>query len=122
MFTTASPRLAAFALVAAVALTGLQGAAFAAEAMVPNGRTLAVSTTGLDLADAGHVATLDRRIADAARRVCAVADHRDLSAVAAQARCRETAIAAAGARRDTLIAAATGRERLASRTPSAGVD
>jgi UrcA family protein len=117
-----SARFAPLAFLAAVAMTCLQGAAFAGTPIVPTGRTADVSVADLRLADPADVARLDQRIARAAERVCRPDDSRDLRAVAGRAACKRAAIAAATERRDVLVAAARSGE-LAGRTPARpGVD
>jgi UrcA family protein len=66
-----------------------------------------VSTAGLNLSDPAHVATLDRRIANAAREVChSRASAFDLGAQLARVECRAKARASATPARDNAIAAA----------------
>ncbi|WP_199556272.1 UrcA family protein [Sandaracinobacteroides hominis] len=102
------------ALIAAVAMTCLQGAAFAG---VPEGgdfRTTQVSTSGLNLANPADVEKLDARIERAARSVCMQEDNRDLAAATARATCERASIAAASSKRDVLVARAQS-EQMASR-------
>lgn len=101
--------IAPLALAAAVALTGLQTAAFAGTPF-PNGQTEVVQTADLNLAVAEGQATLDRRIAAAAARVCATADTRSVRNIAEARKCEETANAMARAVRDQLVAAAIASE------------
>jgi UrcA family protein len=103
------------ALLAAVAVTCLQGAAFAgAVPMEPTQRTVSVPVAGLNLASPEAQANLDATLKRAARQVCAPADYRDLRAVADRAACEKTALATAKARRDVLVARAQA-EQMASR-------
>jgi UrcA family protein len=103
------------ALLAAVAMTCLQGAAFAGTVpMEPSSRTVQVDVRGLDLANPSVVAKLDQRLRTAARQVCAPEDHRDLRARADRAACERTALSRATARRDVLVARAEA-EQLAAR-------
>jgi UrcA family protein len=107
------------ALLAAVAMTCLQGAAFAAEVpMESTHRTMKVSISDLNLANPAGVAELDSRLRVAAKRVCAPANYRDLRALADRAPCERTAMERAGAKRDVLVARAQA-EQLASRSQPA---
>jgi len=108
------------ALIAAVAVTLVQGVAFAATPMEPNGRKTLVSVKGLDLTSPRDVAILDARLKSAARSVCSTTDMRSLSALAQRTACEEKAMAVAGKRRDTLIADAQGQSvRTAAVAPQA---
>lgn len=103
-------------LLGAVALTCLQGAAFAASVpMEATSRTAQVPLSGLNLASPADVAQLDARIRNAARTVCAPADHRDLRAMSDRPACEATAIKRATAKRDVLVARAQA-EQLAARS------
>ncbi len=103
------------ALLAAVAMTCLQGAAFAGTMPVEGEfRTAKVSTTGLNLANPSHVAVLDERIGRAARSVCSPDNGRDLYSVSQRASCINAAMAGATAKRDVLVARAQS-EQMAAR-------
>lgn len=103
------------ALLAAVAMTLLQGAAFATSVpMESNARTVQVPVSGLNLANPADVAQLDKRIRSAARTVCAPVDYRDLRAASDRPACEATAIGRASSRRDVLVARAQS-EQLAAR-------
>lgn len=103
------------ALLAAVAMTCLQGAAFAGTVpMDATHRTVQVPIGELNLANPAGVAKLDARLRAAARQVCAPEDSRDLRAIADRASCERAAIARATAKRDVLVARAQA-EQLASR-------
>lgn len=107
------------ALLAAVAMTCLQGAAFAGTVpMEATNRTIEVDVSGLNLANPAVVAKLDERLRAAARRVCAPSDYRDLRAMADRAACEKTAYSRAMAKRDVLVARAQA-EQLASRAAPA---
>lgn len=107
------------ALIAAVAMTCLQGAAFAGEVpMVADHRTATVSVRDLDLADATHVSELDARIRRAANQACAP-EHRDLKGISERPACVRAAIAAATVKRDILVARAKS-DQLATRAQGAG--
>ncbi len=107
------------ALLAAVAMTCLQGAAFAAEApMGATNRTAKVPVGDLNLANPAGVAALDARLRAAAKRVCAPQVYRDLAAMADRATCERNAMERAGARRDVLVARAQA-EQLAAQTQQA---
>lgn len=110
--TTPSRTTLSLAFVAAVAMTCLQGAAFAAEAPAP--RSVEIDVAGLNLASPDVQAALDARIRRAARQACNTASYRDLGAMRISAQCEADAIAAASARRDLLAARAQG-DRLAAR-------
>lgn len=111
------------ALIAAVAMTCLQGAAFAGGVpMEATHRTVEVPVGALNLANPAGVARLDARLRAAAKQVCAPQDHRDLRAIADRAACERTAMNRAQARRDVLVARAQA-EQLASRAqPAAGTN
>lgn len=101
--------LVPLALAAAVAVTALQGAAFAATPERPSAaatRSVMVDARGLDLASPAGAAVFDRRIETAARRACRPDDMRNLTARAAAAQCRREAVAAARAPRDAMVARA----------------
>jgi UrcA family protein len=107
------------ALLAAVAITCLQGAAFAAEVpMESTYRTVKVPVGGLNLASPADVEQLDARLRAAAKRVCAPENNRDLRALADRAPCERTAIERATVKRDVLVARAQA-EQLASRSQPA---
>lgn len=113
---TFTSRPSILALVGAIALTGLQTAAFAGEPMVPNGRSITVETADLNLGSPEGQARLDRRIGVAARRVCQRAGARSLSDLTKTRACEEAALASAQPQRDELVAAAEARDgRTASR-------
>ncbi len=111
------------ALLAAVAMTCLQGAAFAGTVpMEPTHHSVKVPIGGLNLANPAGVAKLDARLRAAAKQVCAPADYRDLRAMADRASCQRTALERATAKRDVLVARAQA-EQLASRVqPSAATN
>jgi UrcA family protein len=102
------------ALLAAVAMTCLQGAAFAGVPMQPTHRTVQVSAKGLNLANPADLARLNQRIGAAAADACKPEDFRDLRAVADRPACVKAAIASANAKRDVLVARAQA-EQLAAR-------
>ena len=107
------------ALLAAVAMTCLQGAAFAGTVpMEATHRTVQVPIGELNLANPAGVAKLDARLRAAAKKVCAPEDYRDLRAMADRASCEKTALERAAARRDVLVARAQA-EQLASRAAPA---
>lgn len=69
----------------------------------PQGRSIAVSVSDLDLASSEGQRALDVRLWRAARDVCSFTRLRDLTEYRAEGRCRAAALAHAGARRtDTL--------------------
>jgi UrcA family protein len=106
--------IAPLALAAAIAVAGLQTAAFAS----PAGQRVAeVETADLDLASPAGQATLDTRLDRAARLVCRAANPRDLREVAASKQCTETARTTAGAMRDQLVARAMERSARTAGTP-----
>lgn len=108
------------ALIAAVAMTCLQGAAFAGTVpMEATHRTVQVPIGELNLANPDGVAKLDARLRAAAKQVCAPEDYRDLKAVANRAACERTALNRAQAKRDVLVARAQA-EQLASREQPVG--
>ena len=95
------------ALIAAVAMTCLQGAAFAAEVpMQPVQKTVAIPVAGLNLASPEAQANVDAQIRRAARAVCGLDNYRDLRALAERPACEKAAIASATAKRDVLVARA----------------
>jgi UrcA family protein len=117
-FTSRSRTLVPLALLAAVAMTCLQGAAFAGPVpMEANGRTVTIDTSGMNLANPAMVADLNEQISRAAHMVCKPADFRDLEAMSNRAACERTAVSKAGAKRDVLVARAQA-EQLAQRTPT----
>jgi UrcA family protein len=106
-FSTCSRTLVPLALLAAVAMTCLQGAAFAGTVpMDANDRSVSIRTAGLDLADPATLRALDARIDRAARQVCKPVDGRDLQAMGNRAACERAARTGASARRDQLVARA----------------
>lgn len=111
------------ALLAAVAMTCLQGAAFAGPVpMEATHRTVKVPVGELNLANPDGVARLDARLRAAAKQVCSPADYRDLRAMADRASCQRIALERANAKRDVLVARAQA-EQLASRAqPSANTN
>lgn len=116
-----SRTLMPMALLAAVAMTCLQGAAFAGAApMEAAPRTIEVTTAGLNLARSADVAVLDARIKRAARTVCEPADWRSLKQAAASARCEKVAISGAQAQRDVLVARAE-TQQMAARQQQSGL-
>jgi UrcA family protein len=102
-------RFAPLALAAAIAVTGLQTAAFAGTPF-PNGRSESVVTADLNLASPQGQATLDRRIAAAAAKVCATPDNRNARMLAEARKCEEIATDMAHVVRDQMVAAAVARE------------
>lgn len=107
------------ALLAAVAMTCLQGAAFAGGVpMEATPRTAQVPLSGLNLSNPADVEQLDARIRTAAQTVCAPADYRDLRAMSDRPACEATAIKRATAKRDVLVARAQA-EQLAARSQPA---
>lgn len=120
------PRIATWALAAAIAVTAFQTAAFAGDSgtpQVPTHRVTSVETAGLNLARAADREQLDERIRRAAHAVCSPENYRDLRAMADQARCRKAAVASAQPKRDQLVALAEGRVRQASVIePATGVN
>jgi len=95
------------ALMAAVAMTCLQGAAFAGTSPAQSDHRIAeVNSTGLNLAKSVDVDALDARIKRAARAVCVPTDWRNLKQAAASTRCQRDAIANAQAERDVMVARA----------------
>jgi UrcA family protein len=100
------PRIAPLALAAALAMTGLQTAAFAADGAEVSRQ---VFYGDLDLSTADGQATLDRRLEQAVREVCGPSG-RDLGALARRAECVTTARASTGVIVDQLVAAATNGE------------
>lgn len=112
---TATRTFMPLALLAAVVVTCLQGAAFAGGVpMEPTTRTVSVPVGGLNLASPEAQDRLDATLRRAARQVCAPQDYRDLRAVADRAACEKAAFATARARRDVLVAQAQAGQ-LASR-------
>ncbi len=108
------PRIALPALVAAIAVTGLQTAAFAG---APDARTASLSYAGLDLATPEGRQTLDGRIARAVRDVCAEPGVRDLGARQRERACAAETRSAVGMVRDQLVAnAMAGANRTAAAT------
>ncbi len=111
------------ALLAAVAMTCLQGAAFAAGVpMEATNRTAKVPVGDLNLANPAGVAALDARLRAAAERVCAPENYRDIRAMADRASCERTAMERAGARRDVLVARAQADQLAARSQPAATID
>lgn len=116
---TPSRTVLPLALVAAVAATFLQGAAFASPAMAPTHRTITIPVKGLDLARSKDVARLDMRIKAAAHIVCKPEDARNLRAYASRADCEKSAIADATGKRDGLVAQAQDQAIRIAATPKA---
>ena len=100
MFT----RFAPLAFAAAIGLTFLQTAAFAAPA--PAHRTVQVSVADLNLANPADLTRLDARIARAARAACEPADWRSVSELSARSTCEAGAIASATPKKQQLVALA----------------
>ncbi|WP_448579862.1 UrcA family protein [Thermaurantiacus sp.] len=107
------------ALVAAIALTGLQTAAFAGENGLPNARTVEVRTADLNLASPEGRAALDRRIDIASRRVCQAPDARSVRGLAKIRTCEEAALASARVQRDLIVARAEARQGQSATAPVA---
>jgi|SRR5512146_581503 UrcA family protein len=108
------------ALLAAVAMTCLQGAAFAGTVpMEATHRTVQVPIGELNLANPDGVAKLDARLRAAAKKVCAPEDYRDLRAVADRSSCERTALQRATAKRDVLVARAQAEQLAARAAPAA---
>ena len=114
-YAAGRPSFMPLALVAAIAMTCLQGAEFAGGVpMESNARSVEVPLSGLNLASPADVERLDARLRTAARTVCAPQDHRDLQGMSDRAACEKTALQRATARRDVLVARAQA-EQLAAR-------
>jgi UrcA family protein len=108
------------ALLAAVAMTCLQGAAFAGGVpMEPTSRTAQVPLSGLNLSNPADVEQLDARIRTAAQTVCAPSNYRDLRAMSDRPACEATAIKRATAKRDVLVARAQAEQLAARSQPAA---
>lgn len=107
------------ALLAAIAMTCLQGAAFAADDTLPT-RTVEVSAAGLNLADPADLARLDSRIERAARASCWTAEYRGLAGLAGREMCQKSAIASASGKRGLLVARAQSDQLAASAVQPAG--
>ena len=106
------------ALLAAIAMTCLQGAAFAGEVpMEPAAKSVFIQTAGLNLASPDAQAKVDEQIRRAARTVCGPENYRDLRALAERPACEKAAITSASAKRDMLVARAQA-EQLAGRAGS----
>jgi len=88
---TSGHRAALFTALTAALMVGACAAAHASEAAP----AVRVSLHGLDLESAAGQEALLTRLNGAARKVCAVSDIRDLSAVAASAACERSAVARA---------------------------
>jgi UrcA family protein len=97
------PRIAPLALAAALAMTGLQTAAFAGTGTEV---TRQVFYGDLDLSTAEGRKTLDIRVDQAVREVCGPSG-RDLGAMARRAECITTARASTGVIVDQLVYAAS---------------
>lgn len=83
----------------------------------PDQMAVAVYANDLDLASVEGVATLDRRLDDAARQICGRMPGRDFTMQRVVAACREQALASARGRADTMIASARGgQSQLAARS------
>lgn len=91
-----------YALAAAIGITFLQTAAFAAPA--PGQRSIEVSIADLNLANPADVTRLDSRLARAARAACEPADARNLSELSQRPACEASALAAATPRKQQLVA------------------
>ena len=115
-FLSAPRRIMPLAVVGAIAMTMLQGAAFASEAPAAARTTVIVSYSDLNLADPTHVAEFDRRIAKAAKRACSAQNWRDLKSMSEAPGCRAAAVANAQSKRDVVVAEAHTRQQLADRT------
>lgn len=117
---TTRPRIVLPALLAALAATGLQTAAFAGPA---EARNASVSYAGLDLASAEGQRSLDARIARAVEQVCDDGS-RSLAAMQRQRACEAETRAAVTVVRDQLVAnAVAGASRQAARRqPAPAVD
>lgn len=107
------------ALVAAIALTGLQTAAFANDHVAPTTRTVQVRTADLNLTSPEGQAQLDRRIEIASRRVCQSADARSVRAQAKTRKCEEAALTSARDQRDVIVARADARQGQSATAPVA---
>ena len=106
---TQSRAVLPLALIAAVAATFLQGAAFASPAPAATHRTLSIPVNGLDLSRSQDVAKLTLHIQSAARTVCKPEDARNLKAQIGRSDCENQAIGMAVGQRDTLVAQAQDR-------------
>jgi UrcA family protein len=107
------------ALVAAIALTGLQTAAFANDGMAPDARTIEVTTADLNLSSPEGRARLDRRIEIASRKVCQGPDARSVRAQSKIRKCEEAALASARDQRDVIVARADARPGQSATAPVA---
>lgn len=119
MYATSKSRtFMPLALLAAIAMTCLQGAAFAGEVpMAPTTKTVSIQVAGLNLASPDAQAKVDEQIRRAARTVCGPENYRDLQAMAERPACEKAAITSASAKRDMLVARAQA-EQLAGRAAS----
>ena len=109
-------RISPYALAAAISLTFLQTAAFAAPA--PGQRSIEVSVADLNLANPADVTRLDNRIARAARAACAPVDTRSLSELSLRPACEANAIADATPRKQQLVALAQSSQVASVRAPA----
>ncbi len=115
MMTFAFPRIALPALAAAIAVVGVQTAAFASPS---EARNASVSYAGLDLSTAEGQRALDGRIERAVREVCVAHGVRDLAARQRQTACEIETRAAVSVVRDQLVAnALANATRQASAAP-----
>jgi UrcA family protein len=89
-----------------IKLTLIAAASLAVLAQPASARTAHVQFKDLDLASSIGRATLDRRIAAAARSVCDVRGERELARLMASKSCYETALASTRTQVATLIARA----------------
>lgn len=92
------------AAAAAFAAPALAQSADMTTVTAPHGRSIAVSTSDLDLASADGQRELDERLWRAARDVCSFTRLRDLAEYRAEGRCRSAALAHASARRAAALA------------------
>ena len=88
---TSGHRAGLFTALTAALMVGTCAAAHASE----TAPAVRVSLHGLDIASAAGQETLLARLTNAARKVCAASDIRDLSAVAASSACERSAVARA---------------------------
>ncbi len=111
-----STRFAPFAFLAAVGITFLQTAAFAAPVAAQGAqRTVLVSVKDLNLANPADVTRLDARIARAAKAACEPGDWRNLKELTMRPSCESSAIAAATPKKEKLVAMAQSAQLAASR-------
>lgn len=103
-----------FASLSAVVALANVAVAVPAHAAAPEAPTALVRYADLDLATAGGVARLDRRIRAAVTDVCGAADIRDLVQGAAVHRCRVAALADAAPQLASAIASARNGTKVAA--------